>query len=219
MGEKQEVTSASAGMAGMRAGRATTSPLVLAQVGVIIALLAVSAQVSVAIGPVPFTLQTLVVALAAMVLTPFQAAAALAGYVLLGALGLPIFSLMRGGLAMVAGPTGGFLYGFILSALLGGLVRRLVAGRARGTAADAADMRPGVVRARLLAGDIACCAVVLLVCYAVGTAHLMVVGQMGVGAALGVAVIPFIVPDILKCVAAILVAAALRKAIPSIAAR
>ena len=47
----------------------------------------------------------------------------------------------------------------------------------------------------------------------------MLVGSMGVAAALGVAVVPFILPDILKCVAAGLVAAALRKAIPSIAAR
>ncbi len=180
------------------------SPVAMAQVGVVIALLAVSAQVSVAIGPVPFTLQTLVVALAAMVLTPGQAAAALAGYVLLGALGLPIFSLMRGGIAMIAGPTGGFLYGFILSAFLGSLMRRLIGSS---------------TRARSIAGDVVCAAVVLVVCYVVGTVHLMLVGSMGVAAALGVAVVPFILPDILKCVAAGLVAAALRKAIPSIAAR
>ena len=201
--------------------RSSISPVTLAQVGVIIALLAVSAQVSVAIGPVPFTLQTLVVALAALVLTPAQAAAALAGYVLLGALGLPIFSLMRGGLAMIAGPTGGYLYGFILSALLGGFVRRLVAGRASRAAGREGAPAPVTTasRARVLAGDIACAVVVVLVCYAVGTAHFMLTAHVGLAAALGTAVIPFIIPDALKCVAAILVAAALRKAIPSVAAR
>lgn len=199
----------------MAPAKAQTSPQVLAQIGLIIALLAVSAQVSVAIGPVPFTLQTMVVCLAAMVLTPAQAAAALAGYVLLGALGLPIFSMMRGGLAMIAGPTGGFLYGFILSAFLGSLVRRAVSGSARGA-------NPG--RARAIAADVACIVVVLAVCYAIGTAHFMVVGAMagsgkGLVAVLALTVFPFILPDAAKGAAAALVAAALRRALPGVARR
>lgn len=195
--------------------RGRTSPAVLAQIGLVIALLAVSAQVSVAIGPVPFTLQTMVVCLAAMVLTPGQAACALAGYVLLGSLGLPVFSMMRGGLAMIAGPTGGFLYGFILSAFLGSLIRRTLSGSARGA-------NPG--RARVVAADAACVAVVLVVCYVIGTAHFMVVGALagsgrGLVAVLSLTVFPFILPDIAKGVAAALVAAALRRALPAVARR
>lgn len=238
--------------------RSSTSPVTLAQVGVIIALLAVSAQVSVAIGPVPFTLQTLVVVLAALVLTPAQAAAALGGYVLLGALGLPIFSLMRGGLAVIAGPTGGYLYGFILSAFLGALIRRLIArrvprrgcpnpfagvtgGKAKATSAggSAALANPSGAgrpcsahaasadqasasapsRARTLAGDIACAVIAVLVCYAIGTAHFMLTAHVGLAAALGTAVLPFIIPDVLKCIAAVLVATTLRRAIPTLAVR
>ena len=78
----------------------------IAQAGVLIALLAVSAQVTVALGPIPFTLQTVAVVLAALVFSPAQAALALGGYLLLGGLGLPVFSAMRGGIAMLAGPTG-----------------------------------------------------------------------------------------------------------------
>lgn len=194
--------------------KSATSVATMARIGVMIALLAVSAQVSVAIGPVPFTLQTLVVALAALILGPAQAAAALAGYVLLGALGLPIFSLMRGGLSMIAGPTGGFLYGFILSAFLGALVRRAIAGR---------GPEPASARRQLVA-DIACAVIAVAVCYAVGTVHYALVGGLGLSAtgivsALSVTVIPFIIPDAFKCVAAILVAAALRKALPRMADR
>ncbi len=189
-------------------------PLAMARMGVLIALLAVSAQVSVVIGPVPFTLQTLVVTLVALVLPPAQAAATLGGYVLLGALGLPVFSLMRGGLAMIAGPTGGFIYGFVLSALLGSLVRRAICGRGGAGSTPRAG-------ARQLAGDIACLVVVLVVCYAVGTVHFMLVGSVSFDAAglvssLALTVLPFILPDVLKGAAAILVSAALHRAIPTL---
>lgn len=70
-----------------------------------------------------------------------------------------------------------------------------------------------------MAGDIACAIVVVLVCYAVGTAHFMLTAHVGLVAALGTAILPFIIPDALKCVAAILVAMALRRAIPAMSVR
>ena len=85
------------------------STLDIAQCGVIIALIAVAAQVTVAIGPVPFTLQLLVVVLASLIFTPRQAFIALAGYILLGLVGLPVFSGAAGGCAKLCGGTGGDL--------------------------------------------------------------------------------------------------------------
>lgn len=186
----------------------------IVQAGLLIALLAVSAQVTVTVGPVPFTLQTLVVVLAALVFKPKQAALALIGYVLLGALGLPVFSAMRGGLGMIAGPTGGYIYGFILSAFLGSLVRRAVCPPAK--------RAEGAVRA--VAADALAGIVAVAVCYAIGTAHFMAIGAAGgssvdLAYVLGVCVVPFIVPDALKTVAAILVAAALRRALPTVRER
>ncbi len=186
----------------------------IVQAGVLIALLAVSAQVTVALGPIPFTLQTVVVVLAALVFTPAQAAMALGGYVLLGGLGLPVFSAMRGGLAMLAGPTGGYLYGFVVGVWLGALVRRAVcAPRLR------ADHRQ-----RALAADVAGTLAVIAVYYVVGTLHFLAIGMIGgnpyeLSYVLGVCVLPFLVPDALKAVAAVLVATALRKAVPSVAQR
>ena len=189
------------------------STLDIAQCGVVIALIAVAAQVTVAIGPVPFTLQLLVVVLASLIFSPRQAAIALAGYLLLGLAGLPIFSGAAGGFAKLAGPTGGYLYGFLVSAVLGSFLRRLVLGD---------PTRAG--KPRRIASDVVACLVTVVVCYAVGTVHFMAVSAFAgtsveLGYVLGACVIPFIVPDVLKCVAAVLVAWALRAAIPSIAAR
>ncbi len=207
----EELSSHSYDVAGEKEGLAIGD---IVQAGVLIALLAVSAQVTVALGPVPFTLQSVVVVLAALVFTPAQAALALGGYVLLGGLGLPVFSAMRGGIAMLAGPTGGYLYGFVLAVFLGSLVRRAVCSpRLR------ADHR-----ARSLAGDIAGTLVVVAVYYVVGTLHFLAMGMIGgspyeLSYVLGVCVVPFLIPDALKAVAAILVATALRKAVPSVAQR
>lgn len=207
----QEVLSPSSEVSLERRGLAVGD---IVQAGVLIALLAVSAQVTVALGPVPFTLQTVLVVLAALVCTPAQAALALGGYVVLGGLGLPIFSAMRGGLAMLAGPTGGYLYGFVLAVFLGALVRRLICSPARRVESPA----------RSLTADIVAALVVAAVYYVVGTAHFMLMGVLAgapyeLGYVLGVCVIPFLIPDALKAVAAILIAMALRKAVMSVARR
>jgi len=104
-----------------RGARVRAATLVI--VGV--ALLAVLAQLRVQIGPVPVTGQTLgVLLLAAAYGTRLGVLSSLA-YVALGAAGLPLFAGWQSGLAYVAGPTGGYLLGFVAaSLLLGALVRR-----------------------------------------------------------------------------------------------
>ena len=87
----------------------------VAFVGLTIALMSVSAWVSVPLGPVPFTLQTFVMVFALLALAPKECLAAIAGYLILGGVGLPLFSSMRGGLGVLAGPTGGFLWGFFFN--------------------------------------------------------------------------------------------------------
>ena len=78
----------------------------IAYVGMTVALLAVSAWVAIPLGPVPFTLQTFVLAFALLVLRPGECFAALCAYLVLGAIGVPVFSGMRGGLGMLAGSYG-----------------------------------------------------------------------------------------------------------------
>ena len=105
----------------------------IAFVGLTIAIMGVSAWVAIPFGPVLLTLQMFALMFAIMVLTPKQCMAAIAGYLVLGAIGLPMFSGMRGGIGMLMGPTGGYLWGYLLGAVAALLVRE-AHGRAMGGA-------------------------------------------------------------------------------------
>ena len=163
--------------------------------GLSIALLAVSAMVSVPLGPVPFTMQTAVLVIIVCLLTPGEAAATVGAYLLLGMVGLPIFSSMRGGIGVIAGPTGGFLIGFFFGAVLGSLVRSLIARRS----------------SRHLPGDIAGSLVLEIISYVFGLSWLMVSSHMGFVAAFTVGALPFLVTDVIKVIVAIGVVQPVRK--------
>lgn len=180
--------------AGSAKGRAATSRTrSIAYVGLTMAVLAVSAWVVVPLGPVPFTLQTFAIVLAVLVLSPKEAVASLAGYLALGAVGLPVFSGMRGGIGVLAGPTGGFLWGFLL-------------GAAAAAAFHAACARRGA------AFDFASGALAVGVCYVCGWVQYMAVMGAGPVEALLVSVAPFVVIDAIKVAAAVGVARAVANA-------
>ena len=77
----------------------------------------------------PFTLQMFAMAFAIVVLTPREALAAIAGYLALGAVGVPVFSGMRGGVGVLAGPTGGFIWGFFFGVAAAVLLLHVVRDR------------------------------------------------------------------------------------------
>ena len=91
----------------------------LTTVALMAAVLALLAQIAVPLGPIPLTLQTIGVIAAALLLPRKNAVLAILVYILLGSIGLPVFSGGRGGFGIVAGSTGGFLYGFIPAVWLG----------------------------------------------------------------------------------------------------
>jgi len=172
--------------------RTTTRELVLASL--LAALLAASVLVTIPLGSVPLTLQVFVVVLAALLLEPIWAAAAVGVYLLMGAIGIPVFSGMQGGLGVVFGPTGGYLAGFLVGATIGSLVRTRVAARSR------------------LAGDITGAVACVVVIYAIGWVQLAFVTGMGWGPAFLAGVLPFMLIDAAKAAVAIGVARALRRA-------
>ena len=87
----------------------------LARAGLMAALIVVCTHLSIPLpGGVPLTLQTFAVALAGFLLGPAWGTLAVLAYLLLGAAGLPVFSGFTGGLGKFFGPTGGFLWGFLL---------------------------------------------------------------------------------------------------------
>ncbi len=89
------------------------------------ALVAICAQVSIPMVPVPMTLQTLAVLLIGGAYGSRLGAATLALYALEGAMGIPVFAEFKAGPAIVMGPTGGYIVGFIAAAgLVGFLAER-----------------------------------------------------------------------------------------------
>lgn len=159
------------------------------------ALTAVLAQIQLPIGPVPFNLAVFGAFLAGMLLEPAWAAASMGVYMLLGAVGIPVFAGFMGGPAVLLGKTGGYVIGYIFIALATALaVKRSV--------------KLPVIGAAMLAG--------LLICYGFGTAWFMAVTGADLVSALGWCVLPFIVPDVCKgvlaCVLGRLLAGRLAKA-------
>lgn len=86
------------------------------------ALTAVAAQIAIPIGPVPISLCTCAVFLSGALLGPKLGAVSQAVYVLLGAVGVPVFAMLKGGLSVLSGPTGGYIAGYILAAWLVGFL-------------------------------------------------------------------------------------------------
>jgi biotin transport system substrate-specific component len=77
------------------------------------------------LSPVPITMQTLFVLLSGLILGPKAGAASSGLYLLAGIVGLPVFAGGKGGLAVLIGPTGGFLIGFPLASAISGLAKRI----------------------------------------------------------------------------------------------
>lgn len=160
------------------------------------ALIALCAWIAVP-GAVPFTMQTFGVFAALSVLGGKRGTAAVAVYLGLGLLGLPVFSGFRGGPGALLGATGGYIMGFLALALTVWGLERLLG---RSLWAQAAAMTLG-----------------LLVCYAFGTAWFLAVytrttGPIGLGAALGKCVLPFVPLDLGKMFLALLVGRRVRRA-------
>ncbi len=103
----------------------TASPISSALRGVVLALagtalLVLSAKINVPLPYVPMTMQSLVVLMLGAAYGPRLAAATIFAYIAEGAMGLPVFAGPVGGLGYIAGPTGGYLAGFVLAAVLAG---------------------------------------------------------------------------------------------------
>ena len=162
-----------------------------------IAIITVSAWITVPIGPVPFTLQMFAVAI--LVLAPKQSIGAIAGYLALGAIGVPVFSGMRGGIGVLMGPTGGFLWGYLIGVSLAVAVLALF--RRRGIDNFAVGMLCGIV--------------FTAVAYACGWFQYMFVAGVGPFESFLVCVAPFVIVDVIKIAAATAVARAVIHAVPS----
>ena len=146
---------------------------------------------------VPFTLQTFAVFLTLTILGGGWGTASISVYVLLALVGVPVLSGFKGGFGALIGPTGGYVFGFILS----GLVYFIITIKNKG------------VLIRFIA-----CIVALVFCYAIGTIWFCFVytkdaSLNGFLSALTVCVVPYIGFDLIKIVSAVFIGDRLKKII------
>ncbi|MDE5973732.1 MAG: biotin transporter BioY [Eubacterium sp.] len=154
-------------------------------IGLFAALIAVCAWISIPM-TVSFTLQTCAVCLTAGLLGWKRGTLTVIIYILLGMIGLPVFTGFKSGIAAVTGPTGGYIVGFIFTALIVGF------------AADKLGKK--------LWMNVIFMAIGILVCYLFGTIWFMIAYKVTFASALTTCVVPFLIPDAVKiAVAAILV--------------
>lgn len=160
----------------------------MAYIAICAVIMAICSWISIP-AAVPFTLQTFAVFLTVTLLGGRRGTMAVLLYILLGAIGIPVFQGFNGGIGVLLGQTGGYIIGFVFSALIMWAVERFLGKKLW---MQALSMVLG-----------------LLVCYAVGTIWFMMVynagaeEKAGLALVLGWCVIPFIIPDVIKIVLAL----------------
>jgi biotin transport system substrate-specific component len=154
------------------------------------ALTAVGAFLAIPIGPVPIVLQNMFVYLAGLLLGGRWGLASVGVYLLAGACGLPVFAGGLGGISRFIGPTGGYLIGYLPAVFLIGKISQ--------------KAKPRVV------SDVLAMICGTLVLYACGVSWLKIVTGMSPAKALALGMVPFLIGDALKIVAAAGIAKALR---------
>ncbi|MGT2714989.1 biotin transporter BioY [Streptococcus respiraculi] len=142
-------------------------------------LIAVLSQIVIPLGPVPFTLQTLAVGLIASLYQSKEATISVILYLLLGAIGLPVFAGLSSGIATLFGPTAGFLWGFLLYAAVTAFLT------------PPKSTLVQVFLANLL-GD--------ALCFLSGGLVFSLITQSNMGKTLALTVLPFLIPDLIKLV-------------------
>ena len=153
------------------------------------ALTAVCSQISIPLPMVPLNLALLAVYLSGTLLGPMLGAASQLIFICVGAVGIPVFANFSGGVGVLAGPTGGYLLGYLAAGLVTGLCTR---------------GKPGFWR---LCGAMA---LGLLLCYTFGTIWFLVLTGKTLAGALAICVFPFLPGDALKIAAAAAVTLRLR---------
>ena len=164
-------------------------------IAVTAALICIAGPLTIAAGPVPLSLATFAVYLAGAITGKKRGTIATGLYLLIGIIGIPVFSGFSGGFQKLAGVTGGYLIGYLPCAFLTGL----------GAERAEKEGRKWILPAMMIAGT--------AVLYGIGTAWFMIQTGNAPGAALGLCVLPFLPDDAAKIAAVTLLAGPVRKAV------
>lgn len=153
--------------------------------GVLLAVLIICSIITIPIGTVPISLSIFAVFVIGAILSPITAALVCLIYLILGLVGLPVFSNFEGGAAKLFGPTGGYLISYPIMAAIVSIIVKL-----------------GKKFPYYFFGM----STALFVCYISGATYMMISLKMTLKNVLSLGIIPFILPDIAKIVLAALLA-------------
>ena len=160
------------------------------------AVTCILAPLSIPIGPIPISLTNLVVYFTVYVIGLKAGTCSYCLYVLLGVVGLPVFSGYVGGPAKIAGPTGGYIVGYIVCAWVTGIIVKYTKGKIYQIALA---MVVGVA-----------------LCYVLGTIWFMILSGNPLKVSLGFCVFPFLPGDAIKIILASTISAKLRQGVSNI---
>lgn len=163
----------------------------MAMIAVMTAVMCILGPLSIPVGPVPISLTNFAIFLALYAVGTKRGTLAFIIYLILGCIGLPVFSSFTAGPVHIVGPTGGYLIGFIPMAIIAGIFIDRWYNK----------------RAVCIAGMVISTAVV----YFIGTVWLAVQAHMSVQAALAAGVLPFIIEDFIKIVLVSFIGLAIRR--------
>lgn len=159
------------------------------RIGLFAAVMAVLSVITIPIGTIPITLGVFAVFLTALMLPARQAVYTTLIYILLGAVGLPVFSGMRGGFSVLVGATGGYIWSYPIMALIIGM-----------------EAREKTVPRQILV-----CMIAVLVCYLLGTVQYHFISERPLSELFMICAVPFIPFDLVKAIAAVFLSRQLQK--------
>lgn len=154
----------------------------MVRMSLLAALICVSSYISFSIGTVPFSAQTLAIMIIGLLLKPKEAGITVGVYILLGAIGIPVYANGSSGIGILFGPTGGYIWGFLLGAILISIIKNKIKTDA------------GAILATIIGG--------IIVIYAFGVMGLVFTAKMPITGAMAVGVYPFLIGDVVKVIAA-----------------
>ncbi|KRL04582.1 biotin transporter BioY [Liquorilactobacillus oeni] len=158
--------------------------------GILLAVLVVCSQITIPLPLVPLTLQTFAIGLIASLLPVSYAVEVVFAYLVLGAIGLPVFAGFSGGFAVFVGPTGGYLVSFVLYALVTSLYLKY--------------------RGHSFIDLVVANVIGVLLNLLVGSLWMIPVLHLSIKAALAIGFVPFLIPGVIKLLVVVLLAGRLQ---------
>lgn len=168
------------------------------------ALITVCSWISIPLGALPFTLQTMAILAVMLTCGGRRGTIAILVYLVMGFCGVPVFAGFKGGVAALIGPTGGFLVGFVIAALVYWLLESMVFKRLMTTTAK--TLLFGALNSIIFEVAMYIVGVIWFM-----TVYMVQTGPIGFSTVIGWCVIPFIMPDIVKMAVALVIGERARK--------